>query len=143
MSITGIVSDLDSWSSIRDSQLTVDLDPLAFFVTFTRPLYIATPPSFDIDFEFTVDEVLGAAWTTFVPVSRYWPLPANVIPVNSDLAFSPLKTLIGYRQDTFEPNDPDTHSIAPSFSTMALFVFRLYIFLDQFSIVEYLSVAPS
>ena len=61
MSITGIVSDLDSWSSIRDSQLTVDLDPLAFFVTFTRPLYIATPPSFDIDFEFTVDEVLGAA----------------------------------------------------------------------------------
>src|SRR3712207_7968632 len=34
-------------------------------------------------------------------------------------------------------------SIFPSFSTIHLFVFKLYIFLDQFSIVEYLRVAPS
>ena len=40
-----------------------------------------------------------------------------------------------------EPNEPDTHSIVPPSSTIALLVLRLYIFLDQFSIVEYLSLA--
>ena len=44
--------------------------------------------------------------------------------------------------ETLEPNDPETHSITPSSSTNALFVFKLYIFLDQFSIVEYRNLAP-
>ena len=35
-----------------------------------------------------------------------------------------------------KPNEPDTHSILPPSATFARFVFRLYIFFDQFSIVE-------
>src|SRR5690554_1045385 len=96
-----------------------------------------------MDLEFTVDVVLGAAWTTLDPVSRSCPLPANVTPVNSALAPSPLKILMGYSMETLDPKDPDTHSMVPFLSTTDLLVFRLYIFLDQFSMVEYLSVASS
>src|SRR5690606_33697080 len=87
--------------------------------------------------------VYGAACITFVPVSKYCPLDAKVIPVNSDLAPSPLNILIGYNIETFEPKEPETHSIAPFLSTTHLLVFKLYIFFDQFSIVLYLSLASS
>ena len=43
---------------------------------------------------------------------------------------------MGYRQPTCEPNEPDTHSIMPPSSTSARLVLRLYIFFDQFSMVE-------
>ena len=46
---------------------------------------------------FIKDDVSGAAWTTFAPVSRSWPFPAKVMPVNSILAPRPFKMLIGYR----------------------------------------------
>ena len=87
------------------------------------------------------DVVSGAQWTTLAPVSRFCPAPANVTPVNSILEPLPLRILIGYRYPTCEPNEPETHSTAPPSSTMARLVLRLYIFLDQFSIVEYLSLA--
>ena len=35
----------------------------------------------------------------------------------------------------FQPKEPVTHSILPPSSTLARLVFRLYIFLDQFSMV--------
>ena len=63
--------------------------------TTTELLNVLMPPSFEIDFVLTYDVVLGALWTTFVPVSRFYPFPANVIPVNSALAPSPFNTLIG------------------------------------------------
>ena len=49
---------------------------------------------------------------------------------------SPFRTLIGYRHPTWEPNEPETHSIVPPSSTRARFVLRLYMFFDQFSMVE-------
>ena len=64
------------------------------------------------------------------------PLPANVMPVNSILESVPFKTVIGYRQDTCDPKEPDTHSITPPSSTTARLVFRLYMFFHQFSMVE-------
>ncbi len=45
------------------------------------------------------------------------PLPAKVMPVNSMRARSPFKMLIGYRQTTCEPNEPEIHSIVPPSST--------------------------
>ena len=53
------------------------------------------PPAFDIDFVLITDDVSGAACTTFEPVSRFCPSPANVIPVNSILAPLPFSILIG------------------------------------------------
>ena len=44
--------------------------------------------------------------------------------------------LMGYRQPVWEPKEPETHSMVPPFSTLARLVFRLYIFFDQFSMVE-------
>ena len=44
--------------------------------------------------------------------------------------------LMGYRQLVWEPKEPETHSMVPPFSTLARLVFRLYMFLDQFSMVE-------
>ena len=41
----------------------------------------------------------------------------------------------------YDEYEPDIHSIVPPSSTIARFVLRLYIFFDQFSIVEYLSFA--
>ena len=75
-------------------------------------------------------------WTTFAPVSRFCPAPANVTPVNSMRELSPFKMLMGYRQPTWEPKEPEIHSIVPPSSTSARLVFRLYMFFDQFSIVE-------
>ena len=69
-------------------------------------------------------------------MSRFCPLPAKVTPVNSMRELSPLRMLIGYRQPTCEPKEPETHSITPSSSTRARFVLRLYMFFDQFSMVE-------
>ncbi len=43
---------------------------------------------------------------------------------------------MGYRYETWEPNDPETHSMVPPSSTRARLVFRLYMFFDQFSMVE-------
>ena len=44
--------------------------------------------------------------------------------------------LMGYKQPTWEPKEPEIHSIVPPSSTSARLVFRLYMFFDQFSIVE-------
>ena len=89
-----------------------------------------------MDLEFTLLVVYGALCTTLQPVSRNCPSPANVTPVNSACAPSPLRILIGYKQETLEPKEPDTHSIVPFLPTTQRFVLRLYMFLDQFSIVE-------
>ena len=43
---------------------------------------------------------------------------------------------MGYRQEVWEPKEPDTHSMVPPYSTRARLVFRLYMFFDQFSMVE-------
>ena len=51
--------------------------------------------------------------------------------------------LIGYSIDIFDPNDPDTHSIFAFFPAIAFLVFKFNMFLDQFSIVEYLRYALS
>src|SRR3989338_4723973 len=44
---------------------------------------------------------------------------------------------------TLLPLFPFTHSIMPFFCTTARLVFRLYVFLLQFSMLEYLTLAPS
>ena len=94
------------------------------------------PPSFEIDLEFTTEEVFGALWITLKPVSKFCPLPAKVIPVYSVFAFSPFKMLIGYNIDILDPKEPVTQSIWAFLPTKAFFVFKFIIFLDQFSIVE-------
>ena len=38
--------------------------------------------------------------------------------MNSQLERSPLRILIGYRYDTCEPNEPETHSILPPSATV-------------------------
>ena len=47
-------------SNISDSQLTLHFEFLAFSVILTKALYVQAPPSFEIDFEFTTDDVFGA-----------------------------------------------------------------------------------
>ena len=97
ISIAGIVSDLEMESNIRDWQETEDLLFFASFVTETELLKVLTPPSLEMERVFIKDDVSGAAWTTLAPVSRSWPFPAKVIPVNSIFAPRPFKMLIGYR----------------------------------------------
>ena len=60
MSFTGIVSDLDMSSNISDSQLTLHFEFFALSFILTSALYVQAPPSFDIDLEFTTDDVFGA-----------------------------------------------------------------------------------
>ena len=60
MSFTGIVSERDMSSNISDSQLTLHFEFFAFSVILTKALYVQAPPSFEIDFEFTTDDVFGA-----------------------------------------------------------------------------------
>ena len=84
-------------SNIRDWQETEDLLFFASFVTETELLKVLTPPSLEMERVFIKDDVSGAAWTTLAPVSRSWPFPAKVMPVNSILAPRPFKMLIGYR----------------------------------------------
>ena len=139
----GIVSDLDLLSSISESQDTTIFEFVAFGVTCTLLLNVHIPPSFEIDFEFTTEEVFSALCTTFTPVSKFCPFPANEIPVNSHWAFLPFNMLIGYNIEILEPKDPVTHSIFPFCPTIALFVFKFIMFFDQFSIVEYLKYALS
>ena len=138
MSFVGIVSETDISSNISDSHDTDDFEFFAFSFILTKLLYVHFPPFFDIDFAFTTLDVFGALWITLNPLSRFCPPPANDIPVNSVFAPSPFNMLIGYSIDIFEPNEPDTQSIFAFFPTIAFFVFKLSIFFDQFSIVEYL-----
>ena len=65
--------------------------------TSTELRKVLTPPSLEMDLVLTKEVVSGALWTTFVPVSRFWPLPAKVMPVNSARAPLPFKILMGYR----------------------------------------------
>ena len=136
MSMAGTVSERDSESSISDWQDTEDFACLAPFCTTTLLRNVLIPPLLLIERVFMYELVFLPMCTTFAPVSRFCPAPANVTPVNSILALSPLSTLIGYRQPTWDPNEPETHSITPLSSTSARFVLRLYIFFDQFSMVE-------
>ena len=138
ISFTGIVSDLEILSNIKDSQDTEHFDFSAFCPILTSALYVQLPPSFDIDFELTTDDVFLALCTTLKPVSKFCPLPAKVIPVYSVLAPSSFKMLIGYSIETLDPKEPVTQSISAFLPTIAFLVFKFIIFLDQFSIVEYL-----
>ena len=42
-------------------------------------------------------DVSGAASTTLQPVSRFWPVPANVMPVNVHVDLRPARMDMGYR----------------------------------------------
>ena len=64
-------------------------------LTITDDLNVLIPPSFDIDLVLIYELVFFPVWTTFAPVSRFCPYPANVIPENSILELSPLRILIG------------------------------------------------
>ena len=136
MSIAGIVSERLSLSSISDWQDTALLACLALFSTTTLERNVLMPPLLLMERVFMYELVFLPTCTTFAPVSRFCPAPANVTPVNSMRARSPFKMLIGYRQPTCDPNEPEIHSIVPSSSTSARLVLRLYMFFDQFSIVE-------
>ena len=94
------------------------------------------PPSFEMPFVSIAAAVSGAPSTTLQPVSRFCPRPANVMPVNDARDLRPARIDIGYRYPTCEPNEPEIHSISPSSSQRARLVFRLYMFFDQFSMVE-------
>ena len=95
MSIAGIVSDLDSESSISDWHDTADFALDAFFCTTTLLRNVLIPPLLLIERVFIYELVSGAAWITLAPVSRFCPSPANVTPVNSILEPLPLRILIG------------------------------------------------
>lgn len=60
ISFTGIVSDTEISSNIKDSQDTTAFEFLAFSFILLSDLYVHFPPSFEIDLAFTTLEVLGA-----------------------------------------------------------------------------------
>lgn len=121
MSFTGIVSDTEMSSSIRDSHDTDDFEFFAFSFILISDLYVHFPPFFDIDFAFTTLEVFFALWIALKPLSRFCPSPANDIPVNSVFAPSPFNMLIGYSIEIFEPNEPDTQSTCAFFPDYCFF----------------------
>ena len=87
--MAGMVSDCEMSSSIREEQSTADLAPAAPFPTTTELRKVLIPPDLEMDFAFTAEVVFFPLWTTFIPVSRFWPSPANVMPVYSILDPSP------------------------------------------------------
>jgi len=98
--MAGTVSERDSESSISDWQDTEDFACFAPFCTTTLLRNVLMPPLLLMERVFMYELVFLPMCTTFAPVSRFCPAPANVTPVNSILELSPLSTLIGYRQPT-------------------------------------------
>ena len=58
--------------------------------------------------------------------------------VNNYLDIEVISSVKNYNLDTLDPKEPVTQSIWAFFPTIAFLVFKFIIFLDQFSIVEYL-----
>src|SRR5918995_6698785 len=101
-------------STSSASHLTVDFEWWEPSSTLTRPRYEVRPPPREIDLETIVEEVCGAAWVIFAPVSWCWPAPAIATERTSPLACSPTMTTAGYFMVTLEPRLPSTHSmVAP------------------------------
>ena len=95
MSIAGMVSERLSSSSMSDWQETVAAEPSAAGVATMELRNVWMPPPLEMPFVSTVAVVSGAPSTTLQPVSRFWPAPANVMPVKLDFDFLPASTLMG------------------------------------------------
>ncbi len=95
MSMAGIVSERLSASSMSDWQLTDAAEFSAFSVATTLERNVDTPPPFEIDFVSIAALVSGAASTTLQPVSRFWPWPANVMPVKVQVDLRPERIDMG------------------------------------------------
>src|SRR5579872_5572090 len=78
------------------SQRTKLLACLAPSSTRTRPRYVDSPPSLEIDFETMVDVVSGATCTILAPASWCWPGPAYATDNTSPDAFGPTSHTDGY-----------------------------------------------
>ena len=92
---SGIVSDWDSSSSISDSQLTLALGPVGRRIDDDATAVDADAAALAEGFRVDVARRIGRVVDDFEPVSRNWPLPAKVTPVNSQCAPSPLRILMG------------------------------------------------
>ena len=80
---------------MSDWQLTLTRAPSAFGVTTTELRNVWMPPPLEMPFVSTVALVSGAFSTTLQPVSRFWPAPANVMPVKLERLLRPFSTLMG------------------------------------------------
>src|SRR5579872_4670601 len=78
------------------SQRTKLLACLAPSSTRTRPRYVDSPPSLEIDFDTMVDVVSGATWIILAPASWCWPGPAYATDNTSPDAFGPMRYTDGY-----------------------------------------------
>ena len=56
---------------------------------------VEMPPPLEMDLVSTVAVVSGAPSTPLQPVSRFWPVPANVMPVKLERLLRPARTLMG------------------------------------------------
>ena len=92
---SNMTATCDRAEAVANADIVIYRDGLKYLRT--ELLKVLTPPSLEMERVFIKDDVSGAAWTTFAPVSRSWPFPAKVMPVNSILAPRPFKMLIGYR----------------------------------------------
>ena len=111
---------------------------MALALISTMPLYVAIPPSLEIDLDMIVEEVFLPMCMTFDPVSWFCHSPATAIPSKSVLLLCPFRIVHGYSMVVRDPRFQFTRSIYPLSSTIALFVLRLYVLVDQFSTEEYL-----
>ena len=97
MSIAGMVSERLWSSNISDWHDTLATEFSAAGVATTELRNVDTPPPFEIDFVSMAAVVSGAARTTLQPVSRFWPVPAKVMPVKVQRDLRPFRIDIGYR----------------------------------------------
>ena len=93
--MAGMVSDRLMSSSMSDWHDTLAAAPRAFSVATMDERNVEAPPPFEMDFVSTVADVSGAASTTLQPVSRFWPAPANVMPVKLLVDLRPARMDIG------------------------------------------------
>ena len=95
MSMAGMVSERLRSSSMSDWHDTLAAEFRAFSVATMDERNVDVPPPFEMDFVSTVADVSGAASTTLQPVSRFWPAPANVMPVKLDVDLRPARMDMG------------------------------------------------
>ena len=95
--MAGMVSERLRSSSMSDWHDTVQREPVAWGVATTELRNVWMPPSFEMPLVSTEAEVSGAPSTTLQPVSRFWPRPAKVMPVNDDCDLRPARMDMGYR----------------------------------------------
>ena len=93
--MAGMVSERLWSSSIRLWHDTLHAEFSAFGVATTLLRNVDTPPPLEMDFVSMDAEVSGAASTTLQPVSRFWPVPANVMPVNVHVDLRPARMDMG------------------------------------------------